>query len=376
MKPNEHIMAKLKCRMKASTHKEKKGAKYPYIEVFSDKGVKLYQKGFTDILVWNRSNTQTKQKQSAQSRKMIDALKKELKEKFDGLTYSKLNGVVTLEEHLNEVLHTKSDKTRSTQVAYRTAFKAITDFAMKSGYGVQMELNDIDVKFIDKFRIWLTEERQFKSSTAQSYFVALSTVMKKAKQWGYITENPFGMGVEYPKYVKQEMVYLTENEVTTLIKTPCKYQEIKNGFLFMCFTGIRKGDLHNLTWGDLPIINGEMHIKVLTEKSHRDIFHVIAPFTKTFIGKRMGDDDKVFNVNFTDKVNTKLRSWIKSAGINKHVVPRSARHTFAAFMLSKGTTLYQLAKLLGHASTRTTESKYGHLSKSNKDEAMRNAFGF
>ena len=90
----------------------------------------------------------------------------------------------------------------------------------------------------------------------------------------------------------------------------------------------------------------------------------------------MGDDDKVFNVNFTDKVNTKLRSWIKSAGINKHVVPHSARHTFAAFMLSKGTTLYQLAKLLGHASTRTTESKYGHLSKSNKDEAMRNAFGF
>lgn len=362
--------------MKASTHKEKKGAKYPYIEVFSDKGVKLYQNGFTDILVWNRSNTQAKKKQSAQSRKMIEALKKELKEKYDGLTYSKLKGVVTLEQHLNEVLVSKSDKSKNTQAAYRTAFKALTDFANEKGYGAQMEINDIDVKFLDTYRIWLTEN--YSGGTPQSYFTALSTVMKKAKSWKYISENPFDDDIEHPSNDNDddEMVYLTEGEVSTLIKTPCRYPELKNAFLFLCFTGLRGGELKRLTWGQLPIVDGELHIDIKTEKSHTCLYHVLAPFTRTLIGKRMGENDKVFNVKFTDKNNTKLRAWINGAGVNKHVVPHSARHTFAAYMLGKGATLYQVSKLLGHKSTRVTEQKYGHLVKSHKDDAMRNAFGF
>jgi integrase len=45
-------------------------------------------------------------------------------------------------------------------------------------------------------------------------------------------------------------------------------------------------------------------------------------------------------------------------------------------MLSKGTPLYTLSKLLGHTNARTTEDRYGHLSKEDTDKAVRKAFRF
>jgi integrase len=44
---------------------------------------------------------------------------------------------------------------------------------------------------------------------------------------------------------------LTLDEVRSLIETPCYYSNIKNGFLFSCFTGLRFSDVEALTWGKL-----------------------------------------------------------------------------------------------------------------------------
>ena len=53
----------------------------------------------------------------------------------------------------------------------------------------------------------------------------------------------------------------------------------------------------------------------------------------------------------------------------------TARHTFSAYMLSKGTPLYTLSKLLGHTNARTTEERYGHLSNEDIEEAMKKVWG-
>lgn len=91
----------------------------------------------------------------------------------------------------------------------------------------------------------------------------------------------------------------------------------------------------------------------------------------------MGDDDLVFpNYKTESYHNEALREWALKSDVKKHIVPHSARHSFSAYMLSKGTPLYTLSKLLGHTNARTTEDRYGHLSKEDTDKAVRKAFRF
>lgn len=145
----------------------------------------------------------------------------------------------------------------------------------------------------------------------------------------------------------------------------------------MCHTGLRQGDCCNLTWGDLPVIDGKTKICVMTQKAKTDIYFNLPKVAIKLLPKRMGDADKVFtNLRFGKDQNTNLRSWAYKSGIKKHITPHTARHSFVFWMLSENNTpLYTVSKLLGHSSSKVTEEYYGHLSTVNLDEAMLKAFG-
>ena len=42
----------------------------------------------------------------------------------------------------------------------------------------------------------------------------------------------------------------------------------------MCYTGLRQGDCCNLTWANLPIINGQTKLNVKKQKVKTDIFFI------------------------------------------------------------------------------------------------------
>ena len=57
-----------------------------------------------------------------------------------------------------------------------------------------------------------------------------------------------------------------------------------------------------------------------------------------------------------------FRAACKTAGITKHVTPRSLRHAFATHLVEAGTRLQAVQALLGHQSLNTT-TVYAHLAK-------------
>ena len=80
--------------------------------------------------------------------------------------------------------------------------------------------------------------------------------------------------------------------------------------------------------------------------------HVVA-----MLGKIGQPSDLVFDgITYSAWENTKLRRWIKAAGIDKpNVTMHNARHTYACLQISYGTDLYVVSKLLGHKSIATTQ---------------------
>ena len=93
---------------------------------------------------------------------MIKAIHKELQKRYKGSEYSNVaKGTTTLDEHLSHMLVLKGDLTRNTQKGYETAFKSIKRFCEEKGYNVKMDINKVNLQFVDEYRIWLVSEAKY-----------------------------------------------------------------------------------------------------------------------------------------------------------------------------------------------------------------------
>ena len=371
-------MATIRHTQITSTSKKRKGQWYPKFYIKSPNWTKPLRPSHSDILFYKRADTQEKKRQNANSQRLLDALYREYEKKYEGTEYTLApNEAKSLINHIDDMIGLKADKSESTVKGYKNLRSAILRFCEDKQHSPKMNINKVDIRFLDEFRVWLVNDAGLSGGSPYKYFGLLSTSFKKAKQYGLLYNNPFDNDVEFPKKEKSEMVFLTPEEVLKMKHTSFD-TPVRDAFLFMCYTGIRQGDCRSLTWGDLPVIDGDTKINVRTQKAKTDIFFKIRKSAMEFLpAKRMGDSDKVFpNLKFDNPNNQKLRAWAYRSGVKKHITPHTARHSFAFFMLDRhNTPLYTLSKILGHTNARTTEDEYGHLSVENIEEAMEKAFG-
>lgn len=59
-------------------------------------------------------------------------------------------------------------------------------------------------------------------------------------------------------------------------------------------------------------------------------------------------------------VRREFRAAVKAAGIAGNWSPRELRHTFVSLMSDSGVPVEEIARLAGHANSRTTELVYRH----------------
>ncbi len=56
----------------------------------------------------------------------------------------------------------------------------------------------------------------------------------------------------------------------------------------------------------------------------------------------------------------KFRKFVRKTNLNQRLKFHSLRHTFASWLVQKGVTIYDVSKLLGHSTIKSTEI-YSHL---------------
>jgi len=357
---------------------KRKGQWYPRMYIKSPNLNKAIKPTYKDILFFDHANTIDKKSQNSQSQKLLDAVIKELHKQYKVLNYQEvIKESFSLKDQLQEIIYLKHDKSKSTIGGYKNLYRALKRFCEENGYNFTMNMNQINLEFIDKYRDWLVKENGYEGDTAYKYFSLFGSALKIAKSNRRMFYNPFDYEIEYPKKSDNKIVYLTGEEVQKMKYTRFRYERIKRAFLFMCYTGLRQGDCCNLTWADLPIINGRTKLIIKKQKVETDIFFSLPKEVLKILPNRKRDSDKVFsNLRFGKDENERLRMWAIMSGIQKYITPHTARHTFAFIMLSENNIpLYTLSKLLGHTDSRTTQNSYGHLSNQNLDEAMFKAFG-
>ena len=252
--------------------------------------------------------------------------------------------------------------------------------------GEDVKIQDVDRDFCIGFTKYLKTaknlhvnmkgKRTISAGTAHLKYSMFRSVLNDAVRKGYIEENPtkYVPVFNRPKKPDTERDFLSAEEVKRMIATPCKYSQLKNAFLFSCFTGLRKSDIISLTWREIVEENGCMMIYKRIQKTQRWQTVPLSDQARQWLPGRSPkaqDDDRVFASMSNSSLADNIHKWAELAGIKtKHVSFHTARHTFATLELSLGADIYTVSKLLGHSNISTTQI-YAKIIDKQKEEAVK-----
>ena len=228
-------------------------------------------------------------------------------------------------------------------------------------------LKEVDKEFCKGFIAFLKTctfnngKKTLSQTTCRIFVNRLTVALTKAVSEGLIDNNPFKLldAKEKPQKNSSMREFLTIEELRNIMATPCRYEIVKQAFLFSCFTGLRYSDMKALLWSEIhKAADGKTlyieHIQVKTKKS------VTIPLSeeamKWMPKKKIGKENVFYQLQITSTtVEVLLEEWMKEAGIQKHITYHCSRHTAATLLLTLGADLYTVSKILGHSSIKMTE---------------------
>lgn len=244
-------------------------------------------------------------------------------------------------------------------------------------------------------------------STRAKHLRVLGVCLESAVKAGYAATNPVRRvpAGERPRKRKQEAAYFTNDELPVLFSQLVDRAAHYRLLLELALkTGMRQGELLALTWGDVDLVNGVIHVRrsftdghVGTPKNHekREVF--VTQDVVDRLGEWWGESGKPEDDSLVLPGETKtgylnpqviLRRELYPA-MERAGIPRegptgekrtfhSLRHTYARLAIENGRPIFWLSKHLGHSSVAVTTEVYGHFehtTRKREAQAMAGVFG-
>lgn len=246
---------------------------------------------------------------------------------------------------------------------YTTSLKHTIDFLEWKYKISDIEISKINHAFITDYEFYLRSVRNCSNNTAVKYIKNFSKIVKICLANDWLDKNPFA---NYKAKVKEvERVYLTEDEIQTIINKEIKSERlslVRDIFLFSCFTGLAYIDVKNLTKFHINLgIDGEKWIFTHRQKTESASKIPILPVTQIIIDKYENHPQaNGNNILLPILSNQKMNAYLKEIGglceIDKELTFHIARHTFATTVtLTNGVPIESVSKMLGHKNLRTTQ---------------------
>ncbi len=249
---------------------------------------------------------------------------------------------------------------------------------------LQKETGDILLNELDQFKAEKFISNVYKDSkfAAACYYRTLKAAFEKAREWNYISENPFKK-FKTPKVPQTLPAYFGFKELQLIIKAT-ERDILKDLFLAAYYTGMRAGELLNLRWNAVDFKNLLITVEntdTFTTKSKRERIIPINKPLLTILKKRfpkiidINKIDYVFSksrgIPFeTEYVSKKFKKAVRKVKLSESFHLHSLRHSFASNLVQSGVSLYVVKELLGHRDISTTQI-YSHIRTENLTEAVK-----
>ncbi len=203
---------------------------------------------------------------------------------------------------------------------------------------------------------------------ACSYFARFKKMLKQAMREKVIITNPAAdVSIKREESIIKDV--LTIEEIQILASTTVSNREVRNSFLFCCFTGLSWIDVKELKWKHIDLRNNKL--TKVRSKTGTETGVTLNETALSLLPKQGKPDELIYILpSHTGALKT-LRNWLKLAEIEKHITWHCARHSFATNLIYFDTNVTIVSKLLGHASLKYTQ-RYTHISDELKKRATDN----
>ena len=231
-------------------------------------------------------------------------------------------------------------------------------------YGVKdIRVGLIDLMFVKRFERHLKDQKIGQQNTITKYVTNFKKIIRIAHAHGWIERDPFYHWKAVWTPVQREA--LSEPELKSLREAhmdASRLEEVRDVFLFCCFTGLAHSDVKRLSENDLTIdIKGKKWIRINRKKTKVRCDIPLLGLAEEIILKYSDrcpkrDDIGLLPVISNQKTNLYLKKVAKLSGIKKNLTHHLARHTFATTVtLSNGVPIESVSRMLGHRSLKTTQ---------------------
>ena len=264
--------------------------------------------------------------------------------------------------HINK--HVKS----STAKTYRSLFASVIEPTL----GKQI-LEDITRSHVEEM-VYQNDNRR---TTANHALVLLRLILDKAQQWEFMSSkrNPCSNVTKFKTLAKER--FLTDNEITRLVDTLDQFEGAclahKNAITvirLLMMTGCRKNEITRLRWDELFLDEGVLKLK--DSKTGKKEVVLSDDAIKILSASPINDSDYIFpGKDGIEPIQGLQKIWqrIRQVADLQDVRIHDLRHTFASVAVSNGAPLYEVGRLLGHASIQSTQ-RYAHLERSRLKDSL------
>lgn len=251
----------------------------------------------------------------------------------------------------------------STYKRYETTLMHIKEFLKFHYKKDDILLKDLNYSFITNFEFYLKTERACNHNSTLKYIKNVRKIINQAVLNDWLEKDPFIRFKATLKEVKRE--YLTKEEIVLLEEKEFgvqRLEQVRDVFLFACYTGLAYVDVAKLTPKDISIgLDGEYWIFTERTKTGNSSNVPLLPKAMHLIEKYKDDKlcrikDQLLPVASNQKINSFLKEIAILCGIKKNLTFHLARHTFATTVtLSNGVPIETVGAMLGHKNLRTTQ---------------------
>jgi integrase len=270
----------------------------------------------------------------------------------------------------------------------------------------KLKLSEITPLLVER---WRSERLKAgaKPSTVNRDLDDLKSSLAKAQQWGFIEVHPIEKVKRTRVDDRATVRFLTEDEQKRLyealdareervraardranawraereyplmldLRTVAYADHLKPMVLLSLHTGMRYGELANLSWDDLHLDRAILTVHGFKAKSqktrHIPLNSAALSLLESWQKQRTGDSLLVFPSRDGGPFDNVRSSWeevLKAAKITKFRW-HDMRHTFASLLVMKGVDLNTVRELLGHSDYQMT-LRYAHLAPEHKAAAV------
>lgn len=251
-------------------------------------------------------------------------------------------------------------KSAATYAKYDRCMRRLEEF-MQAKYRIRdIALKEISHVFITDFETYLRTASRCNENTTAKFMQSFRMIIIMAKNNGWIFADPF---INYKIRLKRvDRGYLTEAEIEKILKKrfTCKrLEQVRDIFIFSCFTGLAYIDVRNLTQDNIrPSFDGKLWIMTSRQKTDTAVTVPLLKVPQAILKKYEGtqSNGRLLPVLSNQKLNSYLKEIADQCGITKTITFHLARHTFATTMtLAKGVPIETVSKMLGHTNIVTTQ---------------------